>query len=158
MSTRDLGAEARALMGASRYATLATADVDGTPWATPVYFSHDGYRDLYWVSSPSARHSVNIAERPQVGLVVFDSTVPIGGAEAVYMTATAWLVPDAELARGAGVFSSRDALDGFGPDQLRAPHTLRLYRARVVQHSILVRGSDPLHESDVDTRVPVDLA
>jgi hypothetical protein len=46
------------------------------------------YRELYWVSYPGARHSQNIAVKPQIAMVVFDSTVPPGTDQAVYMSAT----------------------------------------------------------------------
>ena len=30
--------------------TLATADADGVPWASPVWYAPDGYSELLWVS------------------------------------------------------------------------------------------------------------
>jgi general stress protein 26 len=155
--TRDLPAEARAIIDANRYMTIGTADSSGTPWTTPVYFTPDHYADFYWVSSPAARHSGNIAVRPRVSIVVFDSQVYVGGAQAVYVSATAGLVPDEELERCSAIYNSRDLqLDGFGPADLRDPDGLRLYRASAVEHSMLIRGRDPYHPSKVDTRVPVD--
>jgi pyridoxine/pyridoxamine 5'-phosphate oxidase len=65
--------------------TLATADAEGRPWASPVWFAHEGYRDFLWVSSPEARHSRNVAVRPELALVLFDSTVAPGDAAAVYV-------------------------------------------------------------------------
>ncbi len=35
----DLDAHARDLIEANRYLTLATADADGRPWVSPVYFA-----------------------------------------------------------------------------------------------------------------------
>ena len=66
---------------------LGTADEDGQPWVTPVWFAREGYDELYWVSEPRPRHSRNIAVRPQMSIVVFDSQVPVGSAAAVYMQA-----------------------------------------------------------------------
>jgi nitroimidazol reductase NimA-like FMN-containing flavoprotein (pyridoxamine 5'-phosphate oxidase superfamily) len=153
-----LSARARAVIDANKYLTLSTADADGRPWATPVYFTPDGYTDLYWVSSPEARHSRNIAARPEVAVVVFDSQVPIGGAEAVYLAATAGPVPDDELERCARLYSSRlPELKDFPPDELRAPATFRLYRATVTEASVLVRGGDPELGTGVDSRLVVDL-
>jgi len=54
-------ATARRIIDANRYLTLATADADGRPWATPVWFAPEGYTDFIWVSRPSTRHSTNIA-------------------------------------------------------------------------------------------------
>jgi hypothetical protein len=55
------------------------------------------YSHFYRVSSPRAQHSRNIERRPAVDLVIFDSTAPVGAAEAVYIAATAVQVPDFEL-------------------------------------------------------------
>ena len=79
----------RSIIDGSWYLTLATADASGKPWASPVWFAHDGYREFVWASKPDARHSTNIAVRPQVGIVIFDSTVGNGGAQAVYLDAEA---------------------------------------------------------------------
>jgi hypothetical protein len=158
VSLEERASRARGIIDENRYMTLGTADQDGTPWANPVYFTPDGYTDFYWVSSPDARHSRNIAARPVVGIVVFDSTVRIGTAEAVYLSAVAGQVPDNELERCALLFSSRfPELKHFPPDQLRPPALFRLYRARVTEHSVLVRGSDPELGTGVDSRVAVDL-
>ena len=69
--------------------TLATADAAGVPWASPVWYAPRGYSELFWVSYPDARHSRNLAERPQLSIVIFDSTVAPGHGQAVYMEAEA---------------------------------------------------------------------
>jgi Pyridoxamine 5'-phosphate oxidase len=107
--------DARAIVDANAYLTLATADAAGTPWASPVWFAHDGYVRFVWVSRPDARHSQNVAARPEVGIVVFDSTVPVGGAQAVYVEATAEVVGDADLEGLIGVFSRRSEAQGGPP-------------------------------------------
>jgi nitroimidazol reductase NimA-like FMN-containing flavoprotein (pyridoxamine 5'-phosphate oxidase superfamily) len=158
VSLEERADRARAIVDENRYLTLGTADQDGTPWATPVFFTPDGYSDFYWVSSPDARHSRNVAARREVAMVVFDSTVAVGSAEAVYLSAVAAQVPDNELERCAQLFSARlPELKGFPPDELRPPALFRLYRARVTEHSVLVRGSDPELGTGVDSRVSVDL-
>jgi nitroimidazol reductase NimA-like FMN-containing flavoprotein (pyridoxamine 5'-phosphate oxidase superfamily) len=158
VSLEERADRARAIVDENRYLTLGTADQDGTPWATPVFFTPDGYSDFYWVSSPDARHSRNVAARPEVAMVVFDSTVAVGSAEAVYLSGVAAQVPDDELERCARLFSARlPELKGFPPDELRPPELFRLYRARVTEHSVLVRGSDPELGTGVDSRIILDL-
>lgn len=93
-----------------------------------------------------------------MSLVAYDSGVAIGAAAAVYVTALAQPVDDTDLARAADVFSSRvPQVSGYGPEQLRAPAPLRLYRATVQQSWILLRGGDPRNTTGIDTRVPVTL-
>jgi nitroimidazol reductase NimA-like FMN-containing flavoprotein (pyridoxamine 5'-phosphate oxidase superfamily) len=132
---------ARAILDAGIYVVLATADVDGVPSASPVWFATENYRELYWVSYPGARHSQNIAVRPQIAMVVFDSTVPAGTGQGVYMTATAEQLSDpAAIEYGIGVFSResvRQGNEGWGLDRITGEARLRLYRARVQEYSIL---------------------
>jgi nitroimidazol reductase NimA-like FMN-containing flavoprotein (pyridoxamine 5'-phosphate oxidase superfamily) len=78
----DLAAT-REIVESNLYVTLATADAEGRPWASPVWFAHEGYRDFLWVSRPGARHSRNLAARPELALVIFDSTAAEGDAAAV---------------------------------------------------------------------------
>jgi nitroimidazol reductase NimA-like FMN-containing flavoprotein (pyridoxamine 5'-phosphate oxidase superfamily) len=150
----ELETRAAVVIAGNKYLTLATVDSAGLPWATPVFFTPDGHRDVYWVSSPAARHSLNIAASPSVSIVVFDSSVPVGQAQAVYLTARAELVPDAELADRAHFYSTRlPGLREFTPDELRTE--LRLYRARVTEAWILIRGGDPDYGTGIDSRRPI---
>jgi Pyridoxamine 5'-phosphate oxidase len=102
----------RDIIEASRYLVLATADASGRPWSSPVYFAHIGFAEFFWVSSPEATHSVNIAVRPEVGIVVFDSQVAIGAGQGVYMSAAATQLEDGEAARGIEAFSARSVAHG----------------------------------------------
>jgi nitroimidazol reductase NimA-like FMN-containing flavoprotein (pyridoxamine 5'-phosphate oxidase superfamily) len=94
------GQTVRDIIDASRYLVLATADAAGRPWSTPVYFAHIGLAEFFWVSSPDVTHSRNIAARPEVGIVVFDSQAAIGAGQGVYMSAVAELLEGGEAARG----------------------------------------------------------
>jgi nitroimidazol reductase NimA-like FMN-containing flavoprotein (pyridoxamine 5'-phosphate oxidase superfamily) len=139
-SGRDPGAVAREIIDANLYLTLATADGDGRPWATPVWYAHDGYTDLFWVSRPDARHSRNLAVRPEVGIVIFDSTVPEGNGQAVYVEALAEELDGVERDEGIAVVSRRSEAQGaseWGVADVTGPAPLRLYRARASAHFVL---------------------
>ena len=159
MSADDLAEQARQVLDSNRYLTLGTTEDDGQPRVSPVYFTHDGYRDVFWVSSPGSAHSHNLAARPDVSGVVFDSTAEVGHGSAVYLTGTAAQVPDDELdaacARAFGRMSGAARL--FAPQELTGEAELRLYRLRVVVHEVHVRGGDPIHGTGIDRRVEVDL-
>jgi hypothetical protein len=75
MTADDIAAHARALLDANGFLTLGTVDPDGRPWTSPVYFAADGLREFYWSSRTDAVHSRNLTERPDVSIVVFDSSV-----------------------------------------------------------------------------------
>jgi nitroimidazol reductase NimA-like FMN-containing flavoprotein (pyridoxamine 5'-phosphate oxidase superfamily) len=139
-SEQDLADLARGIIDANRYVTLATADGDGRPWATPVWYAHEGYSDFLWVSRPDARHSRNLAGRPELAIVIFDSTVPVGGAEAVYLEALAEELSGAERERAIAALSHRSEADGGGQwrtADVIAPAPHRLYRARASAHFVL---------------------
>jgi uncharacterized protein YhbP (UPF0306 family) len=143
---------ARRIIDANHYLTLATADHDGRPWASPVYFVPDGGIDFYWVSRPDSRHSSNLTARPEVAIVIYDSQLPVFNAEAVYLTAHAEQVDDSDLARCTTIFRSRlPELTSFTPERLQAPEPLRLYRAHALEASVLLNDDGP------DLRVPLDL-
>ena len=147
----DVAATGRAIIDANLYMVLGTADEAGAPWVSPVYFAPDGYRDFLWVSKPGARHSLNLATRPDVSIVVFDSSVPSGQGTGVYMRAVAEEVAPDDVERCIEVFSRRAVAHGGVPwsaDDVRPPSRHRLYRARTIEHFVL---------DEHDERVPVDL-
>jgi hypothetical protein len=149
--TDDPSAVARAIIGANLYLTLATADAGGRPWATPVYFAAAGPGELVWVSRPDTRHSRNIAARPEVGIVVFDSRVPILHGQGVYLEAVAGIVPPDELDRCLGAFSRANRERGAPPwaaDDVGPAAPFRLYRAVATGQWVL---------DGHDRRIPVPL-
>jgi predicted pyridoxine 5'-phosphate oxidase superfamily flavin-nucleotide-binding protein len=139
------------LLAANAYCVLATADEHGTPWATPVYFAARGTDELFWVSSADSRHSRNLAVRPDVAVTVFDSTVPVGGAEALYLTARAAPADDVDAAL-ATLNGKLPADRQLEPADLVPDGPLTAYRAVVVRHEVLVRGGDPSFDNVVDGR------
>jgi nitroimidazol reductase NimA-like FMN-containing flavoprotein (pyridoxamine 5'-phosphate oxidase superfamily) len=110
-------AVAKVIIDTNQYMVLATAGEDGSPWASPVYFAAVEYSDFFWVSRPEARHSRNIAARAgqAIGIVIFDSSVPIGTGQAVYMSAVARELRDGETEEGLAAFT-RSSLAHGGSD------------------------------------------
>ena len=164
----ELEAIARAVIDDNRFMTLGTADENGLPWASPVWYAPVGYRTFLWVSDPGARHSRNLAARPELSIVIFDSRATESAAQAVYMSATAQALTAPELEQGIGSFSAYsqaqgapawevvDAAGGVGAvreDGDRAPRSaaLHLYRAVASEHFVL----DP--DAPVDRRVRVSV-
>ena len=135
----DLGALARSIIDSNRYMTLATADEQGSPWASPVWYSPVGYREFLWVSSPEARHSRNLAVRPQLAIVIFDSH-EAGGWKALYMSAVAEQLAEAEVDDAIHVFSRHGEAQGLRAwtrEDVVPPARHRLYRATVSEHFVL---------------------
>jgi hypothetical protein len=129
-----------AILEANRYMTLATADEEGRPWASPVWYAPDG-DDLLWLSRPDTRHSRNLAARPELAIVIFDSGAHPGDAAALYIDATA-----APTDTGIEVYSAHSVAQGLRKFTAADLTTFRLYRARVRERWVLGPG---------DRRLPV---
>jgi nitroimidazol reductase NimA-like FMN-containing flavoprotein (pyridoxamine 5'-phosphate oxidase superfamily) len=150
LSADDPVAAARAVIDSNSYMTLGTADENGRPWVSPVWFAHSGYREFFWVSSPDALHSRNLTSRPEVSIVIFDSQVPVDAAQAVYVSASAEQLAGEELESGIEVFSRKSESEGlraWSRDDVEEPARFRLYRAVASEHFGLGEGN---------RRVPVD--
>ena len=144
----DLRAAAMSIIDSNRFMTLATADGDGVPWASPVWYAPVEYRRFLWVSSPEATHSRNLAVRPELAIVIFDSH-QAGGWNALYISAVAEELSDVDDA--IGIFSRHGEAQGLRAwtrEDVVPPARHRLYRATVSEHFVL----DP-H----DQRLPVTL-
>jgi len=143
MAEVDLLAAAQGIIDSNRYMTLASAAADGEPWASPVWFAHAEYREFFWISRPEARHSRNIGARPRIAIVIFDSTVPEGGAAPVYIEAQAEEVPERERARAIETCARRAKAIGDSTitvEDVTPPAEHRLYRATALARYLL--GSD----------------
>jgi Pyridoxamine 5'-phosphate oxidase len=127
------------------YMVLGTADASGVPWVSPVWYAPEGYREFFWVSSPDVEHSRNVAVRPEIGIVVFDSRQEIGTGQAVYMSARADELTGAEQERGMEIFSRRSqeqSARAWALDEVRPPEPLRLYRATVTEQWMLDKSGE----------------
>lgn len=141
---------ARRVIDASDYLTLAAADASGRPWASPVWFAERDRREFVWVSRPGARHSRNIAERPEIALVIFDSTVEPGTGMGVYVEAVAEQVGEADHADALAVYNARSVARGireWHESDVGGTAQFRLFRAWATQVWVL---------DEHDQRVPVE--
>ena len=153
----DLAALARQTLSANRFMVLGTVDPSGRPRVSPVWFSMVDHSDIYWLSNPDSHHSRNIADRPGVSIVVFDSSADPHTGQAVYLEATAERVPEDELEDACAVaFRDVDEALSFTPESL-ADEPFVLYRAHVTAAEVHVRGRDHEDGTGSDQRVPVEL-
>ena len=161
MADDDLAAHARAIIDANLYLTLGTADPDGRPWTSPVYFAPAGDREFVWLSDPDARHSRHLAERPQVSLVIFDSTVAPYHGRAVYAAGEAWELSGSDLDRALRAYPRADGRGAtpVTPEEVTGPAPYRLYRATASDIWVLCprepRQPCPLHGIAMDHRARV---
>ena len=144
----DAVARARSMLAANQYLTLATADDDGRPWATTVWYAARQRTrpadaldvELVWLSHPAARHSRNLVVRPEVGISVFDSGQPAGAGDGLQLAAVATEVDPADLDETAAVFPQASLAAGGGPwarADVEGAAIPRLYVARLEQAYVL---------------------
>ncbi|KGN39182.1 pyridoxamine 5'-phosphate oxidase family protein [Knoellia subterranea] len=149
---------AHELLAGNAYVTIGSIDDDGRPWTSPVYFAADGLTDFYWVSNVGSRHSVNVDARPDVSLVVFDSTVPAYHGRALYAVGSASWVDDAEVPHGLTVYPGPESRGGSGltVEDVTGESPYRLYRARATHVWVLCprepRQPCPRHGRNEDHR------
>lgn len=126
MKRTDLPDRFQDLLQRIPYATIATVCPDGRPWNSPVAATFDNDMNVYWVSWKENRHSRNIAGNPQIFVVVYDSQVPLGQGEGLYLEMKAYALnsPDelraARSVLGAGLFQA---------EQFTGDFPRRIYRA-----------------------------
>ena len=113
------------------YVTIASVSSKGDPWNTPVYSAYDNDANFYWGSSPLAQHSRNIDHNGKVFLAIYDSTVPEGCGEGVYIEATAAALDNpVEIARAKRIIGMRVGKKlGAETDRLLDAGIQRIYRA-----------------------------
>jgi uncharacterized protein YhbP (UPF0306 family) len=160
----DLVAHARAIIDTTLYLVLGTVDPDGRPWSSPVYFAPGGDRTFYWLSDSETRHSRNVAERPDVSIVVFDSTVAPYHGRAVYALGQARELSGSDLEQALAAYPrpGGEGVTRFAADEVSPPEQYRLYEATATDLWVLCprppRQPCPLHglATDHRARVPVD--
>lgn len=83
--------------------TLATWEAE-RPWAAALFYASDGF-DLYFLSDPQSRHSVDLATNPQVALTIQEDYHEWTMIKGVQMEGTVHLVEgEVELARAVAVY------------------------------------------------------
>ena len=113
---------AREILSKIIYATVATVSNDGRPWNSPVRHILDSDLNIDWFSDKEGQHSKNVRENENVFIVIYDSTVPEGDGEGVYIQAKAIQLENPDeirLARKIKKGPDMDAPDDFMGEAIR---------------------------------------
>lgn len=143
----DTEAHARTIVAANRYLVLATAGAGGRPWVSPVWFASEDASTFLWISKPETRHSRNIAARPEIAIVVFDSSADPDDAAALYVSAVAAELDGAERDAAIAVYARASVAQGlraFSREDVSEGGRWRLYRATATERSVLGPGDERL--------------
>lgn len=110
------------------------------------------------MSSQDSLHSVHIDARPDVSLVVFDSTVPAYHGRALYAVGSASRVDETEVEHGLSIYPGPQSRGGspLVIEDITGDSAWRLYRARASEVWVLCprepRQPCPLHGRNEDHR------
>src|ERR1700721_2079079 len=118
---------AREILSRIIYATIATVTDDGKPWNSPVRHVLDRDLNIYWFSDKEGQHSKNIRVNEDVFIVIYDSTVPEGDGEGVFIQARAEELEDPEEIRLARLIKKGENMDNI--DDFRGDAIRRVYKA-----------------------------
>jgi nitroimidazol reductase NimA-like FMN-containing flavoprotein (pyridoxamine 5'-phosphate oxidase superfamily) len=137
------------------YITIASAD-NGQPWNSPVYSAYDENYNFYWVSDRNGQHSRNIRTNENIFIVIYDSTVPQGTGEGVYIKAKALEVNDRdEAAKASRLLAGRKNKNPRNPEEYLGAYPRRVYKA--IPEKVWMNGEGELNGNYIDTRFEVDL-
>lgn len=140
------------------YITIATASKDGQPWNSPVYSAYDKNYNFFWASWKDNQHSKNIAENKNIFLVIYDSTVPQGAGEGVYVKAKAQeLREEKEIREALALLYTRKNEDPQKrkPAEFLGNYPRRVYKA--VPEKFWMNSDGNVSGNYIDTRVEVKL-
>lgn len=138
------------------YATLATASRNGQPWNSPVYTAFDEKFNFFWASWRENQHSKHIAENPNVFIVIYDSTVPQGTGEGVYIQAKAYALESLEeIAHAMKYHYGRKNKEPRKAEEFLGNYPRRMYKA--VPENIWMNSDDRIDGNWIDTREEIKL-
>lgn len=138
------------------YITIATVDKDGIPWNSPVYSAFDENYNFFWASDKNGQHSRNIAENENVFIVIYDSTVPEGTGEGVYIKAKAYKLEDEkEIKHALECLDVRVGKEPHDPKGFIEEMPRRVYKA--VPEKFWVNDDGDINGNYIDIRIGVKL-
>lgn len=154
----ELNKKAKEIVKRILFMTIATCSDSGQPWNSPVYFAYDEKYNLFWASDKNAQHSKNIEENNNIFIVIYDSTVPEGQGEGVYVKAKAEALKDEkEIERALAILFTRKNQD---PKKRTSKEFLNEYPRRVykaVPEKFWMNEDSSVDGNFIDIRTEVEL-
>lgn len=152
--SKDLSKRAKEIIEQIQYVTIASVDKDGMPWNAPVFTAFDEQYNFYWGTHKESQKAQNIDRKPDVFLVIYNSTVPAGTGEGVYIKATAeQLTEPDEVRRVFDLLKSRHATSFWDFAAVSEGGPIRLYKATPQKAWMNDDGHKNGHYIDIRTEV-----
>jgi len=154
---KDLSGRAREIVEKVIYITIATVSDDGQPWNSPVFSAYDRDYSFYWGSHRESQHSRNVRANGRVFLVIYDSTVPAGTGEGVYVRARAEEIADPdEIAAAHRLLQERRPVPFWSLQDITGNAPVRLFKA--VPEQAWMNSDGELDGTFIDERCAVTLS
>lgn len=156
MDKKEFSKRAKEIISKIIYITIATVDRDRQPWNSPVYSAYDETYNFFWTSWKENIHSQNIRENNKVFLVIYDSTVPEGTGEGVYIKAKAYELTDKEeIKRALKYLYERKNKNPRRAEEFLENYPRRVYKA--VPERVWMNAEGEIDGNYVDKRIEVEL-
>jgi nitroimidazol reductase NimA-like FMN-containing flavoprotein (pyridoxamine 5'-phosphate oxidase superfamily) len=153
---RSDAARAKQILSEILYITIATVDAAGRPWNAPVYSAYDEEYNFYWASAIHSEHSRNIRGNPNIFLVIYDSTVPEGTGEGVYIQAKAYELADEHETKAAlRYYYGRANKAPPSASAFLGSRPRRIYKA--VPERVWMNDLKEVDDTTIDVRIEIEL-
>lgn len=152
----DLNKRAKEIISKITYITIASIAEGGKPWNAPVFSAYDKDYNFYWGSYRESQHSKNIRANPAIFFVIYDSTVPPGTGEGVYIEAVAEELKDInEIKFAHNLLWDRHIVPYWKLEQVQGDASIRLYKA--IPKRVWMKTGEEKDGHYIDTRTEVGL-
>jgi len=151
---KDLSKRAKEIIKQIQYVTIASVTEDGLPWNSPVFAAYDEDYNFYWGTHLDSQKAKNIRANGNVFLAIYDSTVPAGTGEGVYIKAIAQQISDQdEIKRVFDLLKDRHATSFWDFAAVGEDGPIRLYKATPQQAWMNDDGRKNGHYVDIRTEI-----
>jgi uncharacterized protein YhbP (UPF0306 family) len=147
---------AREIIEKIEYFNIASITPEGLPWNTPVFFSYDQDLNFYWLSWKNTQHSANVENNPNVFITIYNSMVPVGSGNGVYMKGIAQeLTNPVEIATGLKCHYSRSKHKMKDIVMFLTSYPRRVYK--FVPEKVFFNGQRDIEGNYIDSRTELSL-
>ena len=138
------------------YITVASVTADGLPWNSPVFAVHDNDFNFYFGTHKESQKAKNIRSNLNVFLVIYDSTVPAGSGEGVYIQAKATAITNQkDIALAHKLLWDGHEVPYWKLEEFKEPSPLMLFK--VVPEKAWMNDEGRADGHYIDTRKEVTL-
>ena len=150
---KNLSKRAKEIISKIEYVTIASVTEDGLPWNSAVFSAFDSNYNFYWGTHKDSQKAKNIRANKNVFLVIYDSTVPSGTGEGVYMQAVAYELNNmTEIKEAYKLLKTRHTAP-FWEFKAIKNGPIRLYKASPIKSWMNDGGEKNGHYIDIRTKI-----